>query len=155
MSKKNIFLLAAWYIAGGIISSIYGRKTPGELKNKLKQNWKLDETDFKILLDDFIDIHQNLLNELKISVLTEENKEKLNNLIDSYKNDWDEILKDLKVKWKEYITEAGYKLEKLYNEKKEELGDFKDIAPQKVDELKNNLISGFEDLKTQIKQKNK
>jgi phage regulator Rha-like protein len=79
----------------------------------------------------------------------------LNNLIDSYKNDWDEILKDLKVKWKEYITEAGYKLEKLYNEKKEELGDFKDIAPQKVDELKNNLISGFEDLKTQIKQKNK
>jgi hypothetical protein len=39
------------------------------------------------LLDDFIDIHQNLLNELKISVLTEENKEKLNNLIDSYKND--------------------------------------------------------------------
>ena len=35
MSKKNLFLLAAWYVAGWIIASIYNKKKPEQLKKEL------------------------------------------------------------------------------------------------------------------------
>ncbi|MBT3727272.1 hypothetical protein HOG21_06515 [bacterium] len=94
MSKKNIFLLAAGYIAGGIISSLYSKKKPGELKDELDKNEEGKEADFKVLLGNFIDIHQSLFEDLKVHVITEENKEKLNKkkeelivVVDSYKTE--------------------------------------------------------------------
>ena len=42
MSKKNLFLLAAWYIAGWVIASIYNKKKPEQLKKELtkaKETW--------------------------------------------------------------------------------------------------------------------
>ncbi len=48
MSKKNLFILAAGYIAGWIVASIYGKKKPTEIKKEIaeaKENW---EWNFKV-----------------------------------------------------------------------------------------------------------
>ncbi len=160
MSKKNIFLLAAGYIAWWVISSLYGKKKPGELKKELETNQPWKEADFKALLDNFIDVHQNLLEDVKTHVVTEENKEMFNKkkeellaIVDSYKDEWKNILEELKLKWKDYLFEAWVKLEELYDEKKDKLDSLKEVAPEKVEELKQGLKSWFDDLKAQINKK--
>ncbi len=144
--SKNIFLLAAWYLAGGIISSLYNKKKPGELKKEIKTSDKDIEKDFKIILDNFIDTHQNLLEDLKTHVATDENKKLFEKkkkellwVVDSYKKQWIDIADELKVKWKEFLVEASDNLEKLYEEKKEEIENLKEAIPEKANEVKKEI----------------
>lgn len=159
MSKKNIFLLAAWYIAGWLIASLYSNKKSEELKNDLEQSKKDWEGEFKVLLNNFIETHQNLINDIKTHIDTEKNrelfnttKEELFKIIDSYKVQWLALLEELKVKWKTYVNEASEKLEKLYDEKRVEIDSLKDIAPEKLIEIKEKLKSTFEEIKNKMKQ---
>ena len=157
MSKKNIFLLAAWYVAGWIISSLYNKKKPGDLKKELKKSKK--DWDFRVMLEDFIDTHANMLDDLKKHVLTKENKkfynekkEELLDIVDIYKKQWLELADELRVKWKGFLVEASDGLEKLYNEKKDEIDNLKEVAPEKAKELRNELKEVFEEVKEQIKK---
>ena len=162
MSKKNLFLLAAWYVAGWIIASIYWKKKQAEIQKEIvdaKEKW---EWNFKIFVDNFIDIHQNMLNDLKTQVMTEENiklfndkKDEILQIIDVYKVKWTELIEELKNNWKEYIVVVSEKLELLYNEKREEIESLKWVAPEKITELKNWLLASFEELKNEIKNYNK
>jgi len=159
MSKKNIFLLAAWYVAGGFIATMYGKKKPGELKKELETSRKEWEGDFKVMMDNFIDTHSSLIEKLKKEVLTDKNKElfkekkeELLSVVDSYKKQWTELVEELKVQWKEFLTEASDNLEKMYEEKKEEIDGIKDSIPGKVEELADDLKETFDEVKEKIKK---
>ena len=159
MSKKNIFLLAAWYIAGGIIASLYYKKKMEELKKELEKSRSEWEGDFKVMLENFIETHTNLLEDLKAHIMTDKNKalfsEKKNeflNIVDVYKKQWTELIEELKVKWKDFIVEASDSLEKLYEEKKEEIEALKNVAPEKAQESKNSLKETFEEIKEKVKK---
>ena len=159
MSKKNIFLLAAWYIAGWIVASLYWKKEPSELKKEIKDAKNDGEWNFKVFIDNFIDIHQTMVEDLKKEIMTEDNiklfndkKEEILEIIEVYKVKWTELIEELKVQWKDYIVTASEELEKLYNEKKDEIETLKWVAPEKVTELKNWLLASFEELKKEIKK---
>lgn len=163
MSKKNLFLLAAWYIAGWVIASIYNKKKPEQLKKELTKAKETWEWSFKVLVDSFIETHSNLLDDLKKEVLSEQNiakfeshKEEVIKIIDSYKQKWNELINELKQNWKSYILIISEKLEDLYNEKLLEIESIKGMTPEKIEEIKNKLLLSFEELKKEIKKiKNK
>lgn len=159
MSKKNIFLLAAWYVAGWIIASIYNKKKPEELKKELSKAKEAWEGSFKILLDTFINTQANLIEDLKKEVLSEKNiklfnehKDEVLKIIDSYKEKGNLLLKELKENGKDYLVVVSEKLEKLYNEKVSEIESLKWMAPEKVEELKSKLLSTYDELKKEIKK---
>ncbi len=158
MSKKNIFLVAAWYIAGGLIASFYNKKKPEDLKNDLEESKNKWEWEFRIILNNFIETHENLFNDIKNHMNSEKNKEFFNikkdellKIVDTYKTQWIELLKELKVKWKTFIWEASEKLEKLYNDKIGEIDAIKEIAPEKLNEIKEKLKGTYEEIKNKIK----
>lgn len=159
MSKKNIFLLAAWYVAGWIIASIYNKKKPEELKKELSKAKEAWEGSFKILLDTFINTQANLIEDLKKEVLSEKNmklfnehKDEVLKIIDSYKEKGNLLLKELKENGKDYLVVISEKLEKLYEEKISEIESLKWMAPEKVEELKSKLLSTYDELKKEIKK---
>lgn len=159
MSKKNIFILAAWYIAGWIISSLYWKKKPGELKKEIEESKNEGESDFKIIVDNFIDTHSNLLDNLKSHIITdrnkkifEEKKEEVLWIVDTYKKQWLDLTEELKTKWKVFLNEASETLHNLYEEKKEEIDSLKETTPKKAAEMKKNLKESFEDIKTKMKK---
>jgi len=159
MSKKNFFLLAAGYVAWGIIASLYNRKKPEQLKKEISKAKEAWEGSFKVLVDNFLETHSNLLDDLKKEILTPENiakfeshKEDVLKIIDSYKQRWNELINELKQNWKGYVLVVQKKLEELYNEKLIEIDNLKDLAPEKINELKNKLFLSFEELKKEIKK---
>ncbi|MDD2907212.1 MAG: hypothetical protein PHH98_01090 [Candidatus Gracilibacteria bacterium] len=159
MSKKNIFLLAAGYVAGGIIASLYNKKKPEQLKKELEKAKIAGEGSFKVLLDTFVETQANLIEDLKKDVLSEKNiklfndhKEEVLKIIDSYKEKGNLLLKELKENGKEYLIIASEKLEKLYYEKVDEIEALKGMAPEKMEELKEKLLATYEELKNEIKK---
>jgi hypothetical protein len=162
MSKKNLFLVAAGYVVWGLISSIYNKKKPWELEKEIKESKEKWEGEFKILFNDFIDTHKNLLENLKqedfyknSKVKLWEKKEELFKIVDVYKTQWIELLDELKVKWKDYLIETSDKLEKLYQEKKVEIESLKEVAPEKMTEIKDKLIASFDEIKEKINKEEK
>lgn len=158
MSKKNIFLLAAWYVAWGLIASLYNKKKPEELKQELEDSKTTWEGEFKVLLNNFVDTHQNLINDIKAHINNEKNiefykakKEEILKIVDSYKDQWLKLLEELKVKGKTFVSEASIKLEQLYNDKKLEIEAIKEIAPEKLNEIKEKLRLTYEEIKSKIK----
>jgi gas vesicle protein len=159
MSKKNLFILAAWYIAWGVIASLYNKKKPEQIKKdieKAKEKW---ESSFKVVYDNFVQTHSNLFEDVKKEVLSEKNKalfnehkEELIKILDSYKEKSSVLIEELKIKWKDYFLVTSEKLEKLYNEKLEEIESLKWVAPEKMSDLKEKLLESFEELKNEIKK---
>lgn len=158
MSKKNVFLLAIWYVAGWLISSFYNKKKPEELKKDLEKSKSEWEGEFKVILNNFLETHENLINDLKTHIMTDKNKEiyhakkeELLKLLETYKIQWMELLEELKIKWKDFISEASEKLEILYNKKIVELESLKEIAPEKIKEIKESLKESYNEIKSKIK----
>lgn len=161
MLKKNIFLLIVWYLVGGLVASIYSKRNPSDFKKDLEDKKAKGEWEFKLILNNFIEIHSNLIEDIKVKILTDENKAMFNEkkdkilaIVDSYKDRWIELIEELKVKGKDYVLKASKELEKLYLEKKQEIEWFKWIAPEKIQEIKNSLKKVFEEIKEKI-SKNK
>jgi len=159
MSKKNIFLLAAWYVAGGLVASLYNKKKPAELKKELESAKETGEWSFKVIVDSFIETHSNLVDDLKKELMTEKNmkifnehKDEVLKILDSYKEKWNILIDELKVQWKSYLFTASEKLEELYKEKIDEIESLKWVAPEKIAEFKDKLLVSFDELKNEIKK---
>ncbi|QFR39067.1 hypothetical protein A9Q91_02425 [Candidatus Gracilibacteria bacterium 28_42_T64] len=158
MFNKKFFILATGYVMGGLVSSFYNKKKPEQLKTELKKARKNGDGDFQVLLNSFLDTHKNLIQDIEKELLTEKNKElfhskkeELLNIATVYQTEGNKLIAELKSQGKDFIVEASDTLEKLYNEKKDELDTFKDISPKKVENLKDNLLASFEELKEVIK----
>ena len=159
MSKKNIFLLAAWYVAGWLIASIYNKKKPEELKKELENSNESWDWKFKIMVDSFVETHSALVDDLKKELMTEKNikifndhKEEVFNILDSYKEKWNILIDELKKEGKTYIITASEKLEELYKEKTSEIEKIQWITPEKIEWFKEKLLASFEELKKEIKK---
>lgn len=162
MSKKNIFLLAAGYVAWGIVASLFNKKKPSDLKKELQKSKEDWEGEFRVFVDNFILTHKNLFDTFKTELLSEKNKKafqekktELLQVVDVYKAQWEELLEELKGKWKVFLSEASDNLDKLYQEKKVEIDALKEVAPEKVKSLKDNLLAAYEELKTEATKKMK
>jgi hypothetical protein len=158
MFNKKTFLLATWYIFGSLVSSLYNKKKPSDLKKDLKKSKKDWEGTFAVLFENFLETQKNLFRFCKWEVLSEKNKklfhdkkEELLKVVDVYKDEWKELLEELKVKWKDFVIEASEKLENLYKAKQADLEELKKIAPEKASELKDKLLESFRELKKKIK----
>jgi len=81
-----------------------------------------------------------------------EKKAQLLEIADIYKADGNRLLEELKLKGKIYLVEASDKLESLYKEKRDELEQLKEISPEKVLELKGNLLEAFEEIRNKMKE---
>lgn len=156
MNKKLLALLwmYVWWVT---VAMLYNKKKPSDIEKELetaKTSW---EWSFKILLDNFIEIHQNFLENVKDEVWSPKNKKYFNSkkdelfdILSEYKDDWEKLLKDLEVKWKDYASEWLKRLEKIYEEK---LKEIKEKAPEKFDEIKDKIKSYYEELKKKINEK--
>lgn len=148
MSKKNIFLLALGYLAGNAVASIYWKK-----KNAAKK------VDFNSVIDDFVETHTNMIENLKKELATPENKKLFNTkkaevikILDSYKTKGNVLLRQLEKKGKTFANEYVKKLDALYKEKDKELSNLKEIAPEKIEDLKERLKITFEEIKLKMRE---
>lgn len=158
MFNKKTLLLAAWYVFGSVVSSLYNKKKPADLKKDLKKSRKEGEWDFKVLFDNFLETQRNLFHDLKLGILSDKNKKIFESkkkdvlkIVDTYKAEGQELLSELKVKWKDFVVEASEKLENLYKEKQSDIEELKKVAPEKANDLKDKLLASFEDFKKKIK----
>lgn len=159
MFNKKMFLVAAGYIAWGLVSSLYNKKKPKDLKEELKQGKANGHSEFKILLANFVETHKNLIYDVEKEIMSDKNKAlfqekkaQLLEMADMYKAEGNKLLEELKQNGKTYLVEASDKLEKLYIDKKDELEELKEISPEKIQELKGNLLSVFEEMKLKMKE---
>lgn len=160
MSKKWLFTLFAWYIAWSVVASVFSKKKWTEVQKQLEKVKGSKEDTFKILLNNFIDTHKNLLDSVKEEVLTEENKalfnekkDQLVTLIDDYKKEGEKLLSELKNEWWDVVKVGKQKIKALYEEKKDKIDELIWDAPEIADELKSKLVESFEDFKNKLKEK--
>jgi len=159
MFNKKFFLLAAGYIAWGVVSSLYNKKKPKDLKAELKEGKENGESEIKVLLSNFVDTHKNLLSDIESEIMSDKNKAiflekkaQLLEIADMYKAEGNRLLEELKHNGKTYLVEASDKLEGLYKEKRAELEELKEISPEKALELKGNLLEAFEEIRNKMKE---
>lgn len=160
MFNKKFFLIATGYIAGGLVSSLYNKKKSKDLKTELKDGKKNWGWEFKVLLANFLDTHKNFLSDIEKEMLSDKNKALFNakkslvlKTVDEYKLEGNKIFEELQVQGKSYFAEASNELKKLYEEKKSELESVEEISPDKISEIKNNLLGVYEEIKTKIQEK--
>ena len=159
MFNKKFFLVAAGYIAGNVIGSLYNKKTPSALQKELEESKQSGQGEVKVLLANFVETHKNVLADLENTIMSDKNKalfaekkEQLLEIAEGYKIEGLKLLLEVQEKGKSHFVEVSDKLEKLYLEKKDELNELKEISPEKVKELKNNLLATFEELQSKIKE---
>ena len=159
MFNKKFFLVAAGYIAGNVIGSLYNKKTPSALQKELEDSKQSGQGEAKVLLANFVETHKNVLADLENTIMSDKNKalfaEKKGQLLEiaeGYKIEGLKLLAEIQDKWASHLVEVSDKLEKLYLDKKDELNQLKEISPEKVKELKNNLLATFEELQSKIKE---
>lgn len=158
MSKKWIFTLLAWYVAWSVIASMFSKKKWSDIQKELDKKNISQEEKFKILFNNFVSTHENLLRSIKEEVTSEKNKalfnekkEQFYSLVDEYKVEWEKILEDLKGKWNEALLSGRDKMEELYEEKKKQINEIKGEAPDKAKDVKGKLLAMFEDFKNKLK----
>ncbi len=158
MNKKFLLLLGA-YASWVATALYYNRKTPKDIEAELETAKKSGEKDIKVLFNNFLEIHKNLLEDLKVRLLTEENKELFHKkrgeflaLVDDYKIKASEIAKEYKEKWYEYAEEWLKKLDKFYKEKLDELDDLKDEAPEKIEDAKKKLLTYYNEFRAKLRK---
>lgn len=158
MNKKLLLLLGA-YVSWVAAALVYNKKNPSEIKSELDDARKNEDNNLKVLFNNFIEIHKNLLDDLKAKTLTDENKEmfykkrdEILALVEDYRQKAQEVLKEYQVKWKDYAEEWLKKLEKFYKEKLEELDELKEDAPEKLEKAKEKLLAYYDEFKAKFKK---
>lgn len=158
MKKKLIVILWA-YFAWVAAALVFNKKDPESIKAEFiesKQNWK---NTFKVFLNNFIEIHQNLLESFKEKVFTEKNKkifndkkEELIQKFNDYKSQAERLLNEYKEKWIEFSKEKREYLEQEINKSIEKIEEFKNELPEKIDEVKSFLQNKFDKIKSKLKK---
>lgn len=156
MNKKLLILLGA-YASWVVATLLYNKKNPSEIKSELDSARNAWEKDCKVLFNNFIEIHKNLLEGLKARLLTEENKnlfhqkkDEFLQLSEEYRKKGQEIFEEYKLKGQDYTQEWLEKLEEFYQEKLKDLDTIKENAPDKIHQTKKKLIAYFEDFKERL-----
>lgn len=158
MNKKLLLLL--WGYAAGVVATLmYNKKNPSEISSELEQAKDVWDDKAKVFFNNFIEIHKNLLDDLKANIFTPENKvlfekkkEEFFKISDEYMKKAEILFEEYKEKWKNYKEEWIEKLEKFYTDTLKKLDDVKDVAPEKVEQVKKKITSYFEDIRLKLKR---
>ncbi len=149
MNKKLLAFLGIYSI--WVFTAMkYNKKNPSDLSKELSCVDNNCQDKFKIFLNNFVEIHQNLLDDLKQKLLTEENKVKINNFLEDYKIKAEEIISEVLTKWKDYLEEWYEKLENFTNNQINNLNE--KSQKDNVDELKEELIKTYNEFKNKLKK---
>ncbi len=151
---NKLLMLAAGYVAGSGVSSLFSKDRWDKLRKKMETAKKKWEDTHTVILDHFIETQKSALDSLKSQALTDKNvsqfnkkKKELLKVVDDYKKEGQKMLKDLDKNGEEYIAEAQEKLEKLYQEKTTQI---KDIKWEDVKAVGKKLLASFEAFKKKI-----
>ena len=158
MLNKKISLLLG-YICGAVVTSLYNKKKPSDLKRSLNKNEAFSKGNFKVLFDTFIETHKNFLSDVESSLISEQNKEKFEtkkqdilDFVDDYKDEAYNMVAHLKTKGKEFFSQAVDKIEELYHETLSSVECHTDATSKKGEECKKKLFASFEEIKGEIKK---
>jgi gas vesicle protein len=154
---KKTLLVVGGYLVGGLVATLFGEKKGKKVREDLEEVKGDNEKTKKIVVDNFIDTHKNLLENLKTKVLTDENKDFFNKKVDEakelvkeYKKEGEKLVEELKEKGSDFADTAKEELEKLYETKKSDLKELQNKAPEKMEKAKERLITKFDEIKEKI-----
>ncbi len=94
MFWRKIFFLAAWYIAGNVVNSLYSTKRKRALKSQKQE-------DMKLMVDDFVDTQKNLITDLENKYIPKEHT----STYDKKKKEFLDLAKKYTQKGKELLWE--------------------------------------------------
>ena len=158
MLNKKLIVLASAYIAWVFVWILHNKKNPSDLKKELN-NSKESKDEYKVLFDNFVEVHKDLIESLKTKTMTPENIEFINqkkdlliNVLNDYKTEAETILSEFREKGSDYVNTSLKKLEKSYKEKLNELDKIKTDYPEKVEEIKEKLITYFDEIQNKLKK---
>lgn len=141
MFKKWAFLLAVWYVAGTLASSILSNNQ--KKKEFLEAEW-VEKLQF--LFDDFKSIHGKMYADFKEDFITDKHVEKYKeykkeflSVIESYKETGENIVKNVWEKGGTYLEKSLWALDELYNKKASELAELTGIEKKDLEKMKKKL----------------
>lgn len=156
--KKGFLILAAWYVAWVVATSIYGRNG-SVTKRKLTMAEKDGTSKFKVLFDSFVDTHKSMMVSLKDEITSEKNmkiyneyKEEVLGFLNGYIDKWNELMEELKDKGIEYKDKALEKMEELYNSQTLSIDNIKGLSADMVTDLKEKVKNVFDFNKNEIEK---
>ena len=155
MFSRKIALLAAAYLAGNVVSSVYSSKKWKDVKiaaSKAKESWESDKT---VIIHNIIDTHKNFFEDVK-EMLSEDNQKLLEKkksqilwVVDSFKSEWDKLLKDVGGKTSSVTT----RVQKLYDDKKDELrSHLQEVSPDEMKAVTDKLFTYFDSFMWKLKK---
>ena len=155
MFSRKIALLAAWYVAGNIVSSLYNSQKWKDVKKTVSKARKAGEDDKTVIIHNIIDTHKNFFEDVK-GMLSEENQELLEkkktqvlSVVDSFKSEWDKLLKDVGGK----TTSVTTKVQNLYDEKRDELrSHLQEVSPDEMKAVTDKLFTYFDGFMWKLKK---
>lgn len=96
MFGRKILFLAAWYVAGNVVSSVYSNSKKKTQKTQSKQ-------DIKMMLENFLQTQKNMFSDIEEKYVSDENKEKLaekkkqfSQYSKKYLEQWEQLLQEIK-----------------------------------------------------------
>ena len=158
MFSKKLALLAAGYVAGNVVSSLYNAKKWKDVKKTVAKAKQSGENEKSVIINNIIDTHKNFFEDVK-GLLSEDNQKLLESkkvdvlkVVDSFKVEWDKLLKG--VWWK--TAWARSKLEKLYDEKRDDIrSHLQEVSPDDMKKVTDKLFTYFDSFMWKIKTTSK
>lgn len=156
MKKKNIILLALGYLGGLAIATKYSKKNSIEVNKELSEN--KDKKFFDVFIENVIDIHKQFVNYIEVSIKTEENMKKIEDLkskvideVEQFKKEAIEKTEELKQKWIQKKEEIEKEIATIYEKRQEYLNKAKDNSLTYIEDWKKKLEKVFDEIKEKIK----
>lgn len=154
MKKKNIILLALGYLGGLAIATKYSKKNAEQTNKELNENKKF----FDIFVDNVVDIHKQILSFIEVSVKTEENikrvddiKIKIKDEVELFKKEALEKIEELKEKWIQKKEEIEKELIQIYEKRQEYINKARETSVSYIEDWRQKLEKVFDEIKEKIK----
>ncbi len=155
MFSRKIALLAAGYVAGNIVSSLYNSKKWKDLKKTAIKAKESGENDKSVIINNIIDTHKNFFEDMK-TMLSEDNQKLLDkkkvqilSVVDSFRSEWDKLIKEVGGKTSSIST----RVQDLYDEKKDELRThLHEVSPDEMKAVTDKLFTYFDTFMWKLKK---
>ena len=115
MFGKKLLFLAAWYVAGNVVSSLYSTKKGKDLQSEMKKA-KKSWTETQVFISNVLDTQKNFFSDIRKLVPKEHEKafqkhiDSAQKLFVSFKEQWSEIWKDLEGTSSETLSSTAKKV---------------------------------------------
>jgi len=115
MFGRKILFLAAWYVAGNVVSSLYTSKKGKDLQAEMKRARK-KWTESEVFISNIIETQKNLFGDVAKYIPKEHQKifywkkKEFLWVLNSLQKYWDRFLQNLQEQWSDSVTSAAKKV---------------------------------------------